>query len=51
MFETGSERRVLMTPEEMYELLSPENREIVKHQIEILIASQSGHQSSVGFPA
>lgn len=38
-----------MTVSEMYALLSEENKEIVNRQIEILIASQSDHQSSPGF--
>lgn len=37
-----------MTVSEMYDLLSEENKEIVNRQIEILIASQSDHQSSPG---
>lgn len=31
---------------EMYALLTEDNKEIVNRQIEILIASQSDHQSS-----
>ena len=33
-----------LTPEEKYLLLTPENQEIVKNQIERLIASQSENQ-------
>ena len=39
-----------MTSEQKFELLTNENKEIIKRQIEILIASQSDHQSSSGFP-
>lgn len=37
---------LFMTAEEKFELLSPENQEIVIRQIEILIERQSSHQSS-----
>lgn len=33
-----------MTPEQKYELLTPENQEAVNLQIEILLASQSSDQ-------
>ena len=39
-----------MTSEQKFELLTNENKEIIKREIEILIASQSDHQSSSGFP-
>ncbi len=33
-----------MTIEEMYELLTEENKEYINRQIELYIASQSNHQ-------
>lgn len=40
----------VMTPKEMYELLTPENKEAVTRQIETLIALQSSGQSEPCFP-
>ena len=40
----------LMTAEEMYELLTDENKEIVNRQIEILVASQLESLPLPGFP-
>lgn len=33
-----------LTPEQLYDLLTPENKEVVTLQIELLLASQSDHQ-------
>ena len=33
-----------LTPEQLYDLLTPENKEIVTLQIELLLASQSDRQ-------
>ena len=38
---TEWEKKTGMTIEQMYELLTPENREIVNRQIEMLIEKQS----------
>lgn len=35
-----------MSPEEMFELLTEENKEIIRQEIEALVASQSSRQPS-----
>lgn len=45
------ENHAALTAEQMYYLLSDENKELINRQIEILIASQSLNQLKLDYPS